>query len=44
LKLDLIGFFKRDDGAYGFNDNHLILKSLNSFFGLDFKGLIEYYP
>ena len=41
--MDLIGFFRIVDKAYGFNDNHLILRSLDNFFGLDFKALIEYY-
>jgi|OM-RGC.v1.037404152 hypothetical protein len=44
LNLDLIVFFRTVDGAYGFNDNHLILRSLDNFFRLDFKDLIEYYP
>ena len=37
-------FFRTVDGAYGFNDNHLIIRSLDNFFVLDFKDLIEYYP
>ena len=43
FKLDLLGFFRTLDEAYVFNDTHLILRSLENFFGLDFKDLIEYY-
>ena len=37
-------FFRIIDKAYGFNDNHLILKNLDNFNGLDSKVLIEYSP